>query len=221
MTDYISRYFSFEEVKKVESEILKLPGETVLQKCCGYLTKFVDEEIAIKRLNAISSMEEAIIRGIDNKDNFAADINYYFDSKYYSALSEQFRSDDLTVVWSFIERTEGSKNGLQNLNGACTRLLDDSPNSGVLLVLRAFSRLLIEDFDQKLAIKDLRSGWSKLVEIKGWNREEQTKNFAKFYKRVIECNSSLSEVLDYEIYRDHLNWIKGFNESFLKGVANA
>ena len=106
------------------------------------------------------------------------------------------------------------------MNGACTRLLDDSPNSGVLLLLRAFARLLIDDFDEKLAIKDLRSGWSKLVEIKKWNREEQTINFSKFYERAIEYNSSLRKVLDYEIYRDHLNWIKSFNKRFLKGVAN-
>ena len=221
MKNYISRYVSFEEVKKVESDILKLPGDTVLQKCCGYLTKFVDEEIAIKRLNAITSMEEAIIRGIDNKENFATEINYYFDSKYYSSLSDQFRSDDLEVVWSFMDETEGSKNGLQNLNGACTRLLDDSPNSAILLLLRSFSRLLIEDFDQSLAIKDLRNGWSKLVEIKNWNREEQTEIFEKFYTKTIEYNSSLTEVLNYEIHRDHLNWIKSFNDRFLKGVANA
>ena len=221
MKTYLSRYVSSEEVKRVQSDILKLPGETVLQKCCGYLTKFVYEEIATKRLNAITSMEEAIIRGIDNRKNFEADINYYFDSKYYSALSEQFRNVDLSVVWSFMEETEGGKNGLQNLNGACTRLLDDSPNSPILLLLRAFSRILIEDFDQSLAIKDLRNGWSKLVELKSWSREEQTNNFEEYYNKTIEYNSSLSEVLDYEILRDHLNWIKSFNDKFLKGVANA
>lgn len=221
MKTYISRYVSSEEVKRVESEILKLSGKTVLQKCCGYLTKFVYEEIATKRLNAITSMEEAIIRGVENRENFEADINYYFDSKYYSALSEQFRNVDLSVVWSFMEETEGGKNGLQNLNGACTRLLDDSPNSPILLLLRAFSRILIEDFDQSLAIKDLRNGWSRLVELKSWSREEQTNNFEEFYNKTIEYNSSLSEVLDYEILRDHLNWIKNFNDRFLKGVANA
>ena len=28
-------------------------------------------------------------------------------------------------------------------------------------------------------------------------------------------------LLDNEILRDHLNWIKSFNDRFLKGVANA
>ena len=166
-------------------------------------------------------MEEAIIRGVKNRENFEADINYYFDSKYYSALSEQFRNVDLSVVWSFMEETKGGKNGLQHLNGACTRLLDDSPNSPILLLLRAFSRILIEDFDQSLAIKDLRNGWSRLVELKSWSREEQTNNFEEFYNKTIEYNSSLSEVLDYGILRDHLNLIKSFNDKLLKGVANS
>ena len=87
-----------------------------------------------------------------------------------------------------MEQTEGGKNGLQNLNGACTRLLDDSPNSPILLLLRAFSRLLIENFDQSLAIKDLRNGWSKLVELKSWSREEVTKNFEIFYNKTIKYN---------------------------------
>ena len=54
---------------------------------------------------------------------------------------------------------------LQHLNGACTRLLDDSPNHPVYLLLRAFSRFTIEDYDKNDASIDMEKAWLFLKTI--------------------------------------------------------
>jgi len=218
---YIGRYVSEGEKNKVAEQVIEFRGDTTIQKCCGFLADFVYREIATKRYNAIGSMENAIIRGIDNKKDFAIEINTYFDSKYYRDLSELFRSDDIEVVWSFMNKTEGVKDSLQHLNGACTRLLDDSPNSAVLLLLRAFSRLLIENYNKSDAIDDLRKGWGKFNDLKDWSRIEYLDKFSKFYEIANEYDSTSAKYLNVEIVNDHLRWLKEFNKTFLRGDANA
>tara|TARA_B100000315_G_C14407884_1_gene509585 strand:- start:462 stop:824 length:363 start_codon:yes stop_codon:yes gene_type:complete len=117
--------------------------------------------------------------------------------------------------------TKGIKDSLQHLNGACTRLLDDSPNSSVLLLLRAFSRLLIENYNKSDAIDDFRKGWKIFQELKEWSRAEYYDNFSEFYRIADNYDSSSVKYLNNEIVNDHLNWLKEFNKTFLKGMAYA
>lgn len=221
LKNYVERYKSKEETNRVPEQIKEFRGDTTIQKCCGFLANFVYEEIATKRKNAIKSMEDAIVRGINNKKDFATEINMYFDSKYYRSLSKVFRSNDIKVVWSFMNETEGKKDLLQHLNGACTRLLDDSPNSAILLLLRAFSRLLIEKYNKSDAIDDLRQGWRILYDLKKLKRFQYLNYFSKFYEISVGWDNTVEKYLDNEIVRDQLNWAKGFNKIFLKGIANA
>jgi len=218
---YVGKYVSTDEENKVPYQINEFKGDTIIQKCCGFLADFVYSEIAVKRFNAITSMETAIERGVEKAEDFATEINMYFDSKYYRSLSEVFRSNDIEYVWSFMNETKGKKDSLQHLNGACTRLLDDSPNSSVLLLLRSFARFLIENYKKADASEDFRKGWKNFEELKEWDRKEYLEYFSKYYEIANEYDSMSTKYLDKEIVNDHLNWMKDFNNKFLEGIANA
>jgi len=218
---YVGRYVSTEEKNKVPDQIDEFRGDTAIQKCCGFLTDFVYSEIAVKRFNAITSMETAIERGVEKAEDFATEINMYFDSKYYRSLSEVFRSNDIEYVWSFMNETKGKKDSLQHLNGACTRLLDDSPNSSVLLLLRSFARFLIENYNKSDATEDFRKGWKIFIDLKNWERIEYLEYFSKYYDIAKKYDSMSAKYLDNEIVKDHLIWVKDFNNNFLEGIPNA
>ncbi|NQU35941.1 MAG: ATP-dependent DNA helicase RecQ, partial [Bacteroidetes bacterium] len=218
---YVGRYVSTEEKNKVPNQINEFRGETTIQKCCGFLANFVYKEIAVKRYNAITSMETAIERGLEKTEDFTTEINMYFDSKYYRSLLEVFRSNEMQFVWSFMNETQGKKDSLQHLNGACTRLLDDTPNSSVLLLLRAFARFLIENYNKLDAIEDFRKGWKTIKELKEWERTEYLEHFSTYYEIANKYDSMSTKYLDNEIANDHLIWVKDFNNKFLEGIANA
>ena len=78
---------SKEEADRLPDELYKIKGDTVIQKCCSRLAKFVYDKIASKRLEAINQMEYAIQSSLAG-GNFEEIINTYFDSRFTSDLRE-------------------------------------------------------------------------------------------------------------------------------------
>ena len=78
LKNYIGPYTSNEEKMKIPDELLFYEGESIIQKCCGYLINFVYSKIAKKRLEAINAMESAIKTGL-NSGNFEEFVNTYFE----------------------------------------------------------------------------------------------------------------------------------------------
>ena len=218
---YIKRYKLHEEVEKIPTEIQETRGDTIIQKCCGRLTSFVYENIAKKRKSAIDSMENAIIRGLENEKYFVDEINTYFDSKYLTSLRDAISQINLQTVWGYIHEAGGDSDSMNHLNGACTRLLDDHPNHPILLLIRAYARMLIVNYDKSDAINDFKAGWGQYKDLMNISREEYLNNFSKYYKLVKKYDSNATSTMDEIVLDEHLSWIKDFNQSFLKGIAHA
>ena len=141
MQDYIGRYVSQEDKNKVPNDVMSFKGDSVIQKCCGYIADFVYSKIASKRFEAINVMESAIRSGL-NGGNFEEFINTYFDSKFTTELREILYDYTIDIFWSFLEKFEGDQDSLNHLRGACDRLLTENPDNAALMLFRAFSRLL-------------------------------------------------------------------------------
>ncbi len=217
---YIRKYVSKEEADRLPDELYKVKGDTVIQKCCSRLAKFVYDKIASKRLMAINQMEDAIQFSLAG-ENFEEIINTYFDSRFTSDLREFLYEFSVENVWEFLLITEGEPDSINHLRGACDRLLVENPDNPLLLILRGFSRLLILNYNKSDAIGDLRKGWKIFTDLKTWTRMEYLSNFSKFYGITSEYSVVAAEYLDQELVDDHINWLKGFNKTFLKGIANA
>ncbi len=212
----ITKYVAKDEINKVKQEILDSEGNTILQKCCNYLVDYVYATIAKKRKNAIKTMEEAIVNGFDNLDYFKSQINTYFDSKYLPELLKSFKENKIETVWYFIADAN-DLNSLKHLEGACRRLLDDNPESPVLLLLRSYSRFLL-DINIEQTKLDFTKAWDLLKEQKNWKRNEYLKNFSKFYDYIIQYDKTMEGYLNPILFIEHYIWLKKFNKKILEGA---
>ncbi|MDD5703311.1 MAG: hypothetical protein PHU23_14840, partial [Dehalococcoidales bacterium] len=224
---YIKRYLSEEQAQKVYSDIGNYRGHTTIQKCAGYLIKFVYKEIAKKREAAIDAMESACRVGLTKSDEeFKEFLDLYFNSKYYLDLvkdTEQGKNFDMELVWKYIDVTEGKIDELKHLRGACARLLTENPDNGGLLLLDAFSLFLIEVNNEVFvneAIKRLTKGFRIFKEVKELSFEEFEGALHIFKDKITGYNRQLdgtiTEISELLLLNQHVEWLKEFNNKFLK-----
>ena len=88
MLDFFHKYYSTEQAQRKVNEIDSQPGRNYLDKCLGYLTAFVYENLEKKRYRAIEDMciacEDSVIeRQANGNDEWLKEfIHLYFNSKY-------------------------------------------------------------------------------------------------------------------------------------------
>lgn len=88
MFDFFRKYYSSEQAQKRVDEIESQDGRNYLDKCLGYLTKFVYQNLEKKRYRAIEDMRIACKDSILKREETGNDdwlkefIHLYFNSKY-------------------------------------------------------------------------------------------------------------------------------------------
>lgn len=232
LKDYLLLYNSPE---RVEERIQRLPlykGNSEIQKCLGFLIKFIYEEIAEQRKEAIKAMEEACKIGLQDNGSyrFKEFIDLYMNSKY--ARPEYLPSDtekglkaDFEIVKKYIALVSsdrgGQINNLKHLRGASTVLLVQRPDNFVFILLKAFSVFILEreneDFIEE-AQNDFINGFLKMQEISKddnltlFKKSEYFKDqIAKFDSDILLVLESAESVLYHKL---HTNWLTEFNKEF-------
>ncbi len=216
---YILRYISKEEGNKVLTNIKKSDGNSIIQKCSGYLSEFVYSKIATKRFEAMNTMENAIRNGL-KAGNFEDYVNTYFDSKYTPELRNYLYDYSIEIIWKYIKKTNGEPDSLNHLRGACDRLLVENPNNPSLLLMRSFSKLLIPQYNKIDAINDMRKGWKIFYDLKKWDRIQFLENLLIYFDIVKKYDPISAKYVENEITNEHLIWLKNFNKEFLKEKNN-
>ena len=225
--------------EKTDEKLERLPfykGNTEIQKCLGFLIKFVYEETAIQRKAAIDAMEEACIIGLEENGSqkFKEFIDLYMNSKY--ARPQYLPSDtdkglkaDFSIVEKYMDlvRTDvGEINNLKHLRGATTRLLVQRPDNFVFILLKSFSVILIEkeneDFIRE-AQTDFINGFLKVQET---TKEDihSIKQKVDIFKQKIkgfdsEAVEKIEEVESALYLNLHSNWLRNFNNKFIGNYA--
>ena len=88
MLDFFMKYYSFEQASKKVEQIDDQKGRNYLDKCLGFLTAFVYDNLEKKRFRAIEDMRVACEEGIVHQETEHNDkwlkefIHLYFNSKY-------------------------------------------------------------------------------------------------------------------------------------------
>lgn len=88
MLEFFRKYYSTEQAQKKVNEIDKQKGRNYLDRCLGYLTAFVYDNLEKKRYRAIEDMRTAcegsiIERQVNGNDEWLKEfIHLYFNSKY-------------------------------------------------------------------------------------------------------------------------------------------
>lgn len=165
---YLCKYYSEKTADIRLKALTKIDEPTPIRKYLNFLVNFVYNEIQKKRKIAMHDMKSACRLGLEKGSIELKDfIDLYFNSKYarhgYSFQNEngkeilaslpdltgQGKNDDLKLVWKFIDYVEddpkaGQIDNIKHLRGACTRMLNNQPDSYTLLLLNAFTLYMIE-----------------------------------------------------------------------------
>mgnify|MGYP001351150202 FL=1 len=236
LKEYLLQYNSPE---KTDEKLERLPfykGNTEIQKCLGFLIKFVYEETAIQRKAAIDAMEEACIIGLEENGSqkFKEFIDLYMNSKY--ARPQYLPSDtdkglkaDFSIVEKYMDlvRTDvGEINNFKHLRGATTRLLEQRPDNFVFILLKSFSVLLIEKENQDFieeAQTDFINGFLKARETTKEDIHSLKQKVDIFKQKIngfdLEAVEKIEEVESALYLNLHSNWLTDFNNKFTGNYA--
>jgi len=233
LRQYLLQYNSEEKTNEKLERLPFYKGNTEIQKCLGFLIKFVYEETAIQRKAAIDAMEQACEMGLqeNGSQEFKIFIDLYMNSKY---ARKQWLPDDtekgLKAEFWVVEKymnlmstDVGQINNFKHLRGATTRLLVQRPDNFVFILLKSFSVLLIEtknksEYFVTEAKKDFYDGFLKLSEATKDDILSIKLQVDKFKERIsIFDTEALEHIEDMEssLYLTlHLNWLNKFNNKF-------
>lgn len=162
MLDFFRKYYSLEQAQKKVADIDNQRGRNYLDKCLGYLTGFVYENLEKKRYRAIEDMriacEDSIIERQANGDDewLKEFIHLYFNSKYarttyevdgksYSLMvdTDQEGKDDYAIVQKYIDIIPHDSSGsevdnVKHLYGATLLCLRAHPDNAALQLLLTY-----------------------------------------------------------------------------------
>lgn len=162
MLNFFRKYYSLEQATKKVDEIDQQRGRNYLDKCLGYLTAFVYDNLKKKRYRAIEDMRIACENSISQREARHNDewlkefIHLYFNSKYarqdyevegknysLSQDTDTLSRDDFDVVLKYIDIIPKDNSGnevdnVKHLYGATLLCLRAHTDNAALQLLLAY-----------------------------------------------------------------------------------
>lgn len=223
---YLIRYLSKSRADNMKEEIINYQGNSTIQKCLGYLIKFVYSEIAKKRKNSIISMQDACEKGKGNgAEEFREYLNLYFNSKYYPELRDKTnmgKEAPFAIVIEYIKITEGAVDNIKHLRGVTIRLLNEYPDNPALILLKCFTLYMLELNNERFlkeAEEDFKRGFLLFKELEKLEFIELTQRITEFNSLIISYNGDLTETLTQQsnilLVDHHISWLIVFNNKFM------
>jgi ATP-dependent DNA helicase RecQ len=238
LKEYLLQYNSPEKTDEKLERLSFYKGNTEIQKCLGFLIKFVYEETAVQRKAAIDAMEAACEVGLqeNGSQEFKYFIDLYMNSKYarpqYLPLDTK---KGLIALFPIVEKymdivksEVGQINNLKHLRGAAIRMLVQKPDNFVFLLLKSFSVLLIELKNQNEhfiseAQTDFYNGFLKVAQT---SKEDilTIKQQVDIFKQKVssfdtEAVERLEDMESHLYLTLHSNWLQHFNNKFTQNHA--
>jgi superfamily II DNA helicase RecQ len=231
---YVSKQRTDYLIDKIENGEAK--GKTTIQKCLFLLTHFVYKEIVGKRKDAIKSMEFAVDLGLDDPEKMREHIQLYFNAKYLwgyqqDGITYNLRDEtsngkeyDSGILWKYLHITNGDVDNLKHLLGSAERLLNENRNNASLLLMKAFSLILLNVSSGGKIINEKFIGEAEDNLLKGLflfqnEKGEYDSIIENFRNEIINFNSSATDIVAgiFETLniKQILNPLINFNDKFL------
>lgn len=219
LREYLLKYYSAKTTKARLKALDSDEDSSIFKKLLNFLVKFVYNEIQKKRQLAIHDMKTACRLGQEKGSiELKEYIDLYFNSKYarvgYSYfdkrgkeinaslpdITDNGKNDNLKWVWMFMEIIDedpkaGQIDNLKHLRGACTRMLNNQPDSYTMLLLNAFALYMLEyknpRYLQEAETLLLNSFTSIQEKEPEWNNNKLEKIFNIFTNKLIDKNDEL------------------------------
>lgn len=230
LNEYLGRYYATERVKQEVSLAKTYKGDTSYQKCLGYLSKFIYEKIAAKRLNAIKDIETFCQLGISSKTNWLETneqlkdfLFYYFNSKFarhhyltpdnkpYSILDDTDRGKiaNFDIIKKYMKVTDDSyfidgtpKENIKHLQGAVRfmRRASAEPNPAMDLLNVYCIFYILREYDETL-LNEMKDSF-----ISGYvGFYKRSNDYQIFYKEIDEFINQIYEMNPYAFHEHDYN----------------
>jgi ATP-dependent DNA helicase RecQ len=221
---YLLKYYSEKTTEAKLRKLDRIDEPTPIRKALFFLVNFVYSEIQKKRQLAIHDMKTACRLGLEKGSVELKDyIDLYFNSKYARAgylyfnekgkevnaslpdLTDNGKNEDLKWVWLFIEIVEedpkaGQIDNIKHLRGACTRMLNNQPDSYTLLMLNAFTLYMLEYKNPRYlqeAENLLLNAFSSIQEKESnWSDKKLESVYEEFTEKLIDKNGELNYFME-------------------------
>lgn len=221
---YLLKYYSEKTTKAKLRNIDKIDESTPMRKALYFLVDFVYSEIQKKRQLAIHDMNTACRLGLEKGSVELKDyIDLYFNSKYaragYSYFNEKGKevnaslpdhtdngkNEDLNLVWLFMEIVDEDPKSNQidntkHLRGACTRMLNNQPDSYTLLLLNAFTLYMLEYKNSRYlqeAENLLINAFTSIQDKESnWNDKKLEEVYTVYTDKLIDRNGELEKYME-------------------------
>lgn len=218
MFEFFRKYYSKEQAEKRVAEIEEQKGRNFLDKCLGYLTRFVYSNLEKKRYRAIDDMRIACEDSISERERTGSDdwlkefIHLYFNSKYarkgYMVDGEDFSLtedtdeqglDGFDVVSKYLramtEDGSGSEvDNVKHLYGATLLCLRAHPENAALQLLLTY------------CITFLGAGTNETLKTNAYNN--YVEGFISLYSSMgsdmWECLDRFNEHLRAKVHDDYI-----------------
>ena len=222
MLDFFLKYYSFEQASKKVEQIDNQKGRNYLDKCLGFLTAFVYDNLEKKRLRAIEDMRIACEESIthqetDHNDKWLKEfVHLYFNSKYarhdYEVEGKSYSlskdtdmngKEDFDTVLKYIKVVSIDNSGsevdnLKHLYGATLLCLRAHPNNASLLLLLTYCIAFLgagsNDTLKNYALNSYIDGFMALYERKK----------CKIWKYVDRFNDILALITKEKFVKENL-----------------
>ncbi len=159
---YVGRYLTRISAQGVREDAPSRDQETMLRNCIDYLIDFTYDKIFDKREKALDNIEEAVVAGLNDSEQFIRTVNDYFDSQYVEQLySDTSGGDefDFNILFKYIEIVGDDINLQQQLRGSANRLLESNPDNPVFSWLAYYTSILLKDRDVRKVQEDFENGF--------------------------------------------------------------
>ncbi|MEI6166995.1 MAG: RecQ family ATP-dependent DNA helicase [bacterium] len=209
LREYIQRYDSA-KVEHYSDIAAQCNYNTELRCCLHALIEFVYTHFAKQRETALTIMEQTTVQGIMNPADFAVTVAKFYDSKYLPFLRPYLHNYTTDLVFERCEYTSGYRVKLDDLLGACNRLLPENPDNAAFHAMRAYAIALMGYPTQDVK-SEIDLAVSCFEKYHNWSRRDKLTFLARLRDYVLAVNPASTRAFDTAIIEDHAKWIHGFN----------
>jgi len=223
LLSYFGRYKT-PEYRSIASQRLELSkGQTVLEKCIRVMLEFVYEEIEMKRRQAIFNMAQAVETSSDG-EQFRNQLMVYMEESRFNQLLMEIAKKMEPMEWVKVASEATDITSAIQLRGACMRVSESYPDHPGILILSAFSEIMIPQPSADMAIGEFRRAIRTIAKLP---EKEDTRNaVAGFLELISQKHLPLLDSVCYVVLegfprRDMARLILKYAEIESDGVALA
>ena len=200
LLDYFSRYKPNEYRTLASQKIELTSGQTILERCTKVMLEFVYDEIEKKRRRAIFQMAEVAETSSLSLEPFRTQLLSYLEKSEFTQQLVDLPKRLEPLEWVGIASKLEDIDSARHLLGGCRRALESYPDHPGLLMLIAFSRLMIPKLPVDQAINEFEIAAKVLSKLP--NKKEIPQTLTLFLTMIKTKRPSFANIFGQILLRN-------------------